>query len=89
MLANVTISARDENIAVITAGEVIPKIESCVIRVIEQEQPLLALFRQQIESILPILLRIPYTFGYSNTSEVCSDGINCSGINKEDFRKSR
>jgi hypothetical protein len=35
VMANIVVSARDEDITVRAAGEVVPKIEHCVIRVIE------------------------------------------------------
>src|ERR1700722_2360546 len=43
VLADVVVSTRDEDITVGAAGEVVPKIEHRIIRVIKQEQPLFAL----------------------------------------------
>src|SRR3984957_17635117 len=84
VLADVVVSTRDKDITVGAAGEVVPKIEQRIIRVIKQEQPLLALSRQTSEGIV---LRVPCSFGYGDISEVCSDRFNRAGVDEKHVRK--
>src|ERR1700722_1380480 len=84
VLADVVVSTRDKDITVGAEGEVVPKIEHRIIRVIKKEKPLLAFSRQTSEGIV---LRVPCSFGYGNTSEVCSDRFNRAGVNEKYFRK--
>jgi hypothetical protein len=81
MLADFGVAARDEDIAMRAAWKVVLKIEHRIICVIKQEQPFFAL------SIEGIVLGVPCSFGYRNTSEVCRDGFNRAGVNGKNFQK--
>ena len=79
MLDVVIISAGDQDVAVRTTREIIPKIGSCIIRVIKQEQPLLALPSKPIECIFR---GFAYGFGESDGSEVRVCCFGRTGVNE-------
>ena len=82
MLNVITVSASDQNVAMRAAGEIITKIKGGIIRVIEQEQPLLVLHSKPIKCVLP---GITYSFGESDGSEVCVCYLGSAGINEIDI----
>ena len=82
MLDVVAISGRDQDVAARAAGKISAKVESRIIRIIEQKQPLLVLSSKPIKSILP---RGPDRFGESDVPEVGLYGLRCAGINKIDI----
>ena len=60
MLDDVTVPASDQDVTVGTAGKIITKVEGCIVRIIEQEQPLIMLHSKPIKRVLP---RFAYLFG--------------------------
>ena len=84
MLSGGTVSGSDQDVTVWAAGEVIVKIEGWIIRIIEQEKPLLLLPSKPIKCVF-----IAYAFGESDGSEVCVDCFGCGGINEIDVQEPR
>ena len=63
VLDDVTVPGSDQDVTVGAAGEIVTKIQGCIICIIEQEQPLLMLLSKPIKRVLP---RFAYFFGESN-----------------------
>ena len=63
MLDDVTVPASDQDVTMSAAGKITTKVESCIVRIIEQEQPLIMLHSKPINRVLP---RFAYSFAESD-----------------------
>ena len=82
--ASIAISARDKDVAMRAGGKVRSKIEGRIVRVVEHEQPLLALSRKPLKCGF---LRLAYAFGNGDIAEVRVDGLLRAGVNIKDVRE--